>query len=69
MGNGFGVAADVADIPTVATPIDMTSLAGRRVVDVSAGDFFTLLLTVPEPNTALLLLMSLLTLAMSRWKF
>lgn len=43
--------------PSIATPIDLTNLAGRRVVDIAAGDFFSLLLTVPEPGTAILLLL------------
>lgn len=39
----------------IATPIDMTNLAGLRVVGISAGGDSSLLLAVPEPVTTLLL--------------
>jgi len=41
----------------IATPIDTTNLAGRRVVGISAGGGYSLLLAVPEPGAATLLLM------------
>jgi alpha-tubulin suppressor-like RCC1 family protein len=55
-----------------ATPIDMTNLAGLRVIGISAGDSHSLLLAVPVPEPggmALFLLASLPLLIVSRGSF
>jgi alpha-tubulin suppressor-like RCC1 family protein len=55
-----------------ATPIDMTNLAGLRVIGISAGDSHSLLLAVPVPEPggmALFLLAGLPLLIVSRGSF
>lgn len=50
----------------VAMPIDTTHLMGLRITDVSAGSFYSLLVAVPEPGGATLLILAGLSLLMRR---
>jgi alpha-tubulin suppressor-like RCC1 family protein len=57
-------------VTLIATPIDTTNLVGSyaRVIDISAGGYHNLVLAVPEPTTALLLVLTSPALLATRRK-